>query len=399
LKRPRADAKVAAMHIQRLAMGLAIALSVTACNKKDNEAPAPKPADQPAAKAEPVKPAEPPKPEPPKTLSGADLADAYKNCVGLINDKKFDDFAKTCVADEYVGHMGPGMDMKGADTLKGMFAKLTTAFPDHKMEPQLILVSGRTIIGVMRTTGTNDGALAMPGMPTELPATHKKISALFLHRLAINDQNRATEEWAYEDHGTFAGQLGLLPKEAPPHRSADDVKPWDGAPIVAIAADDAKEKANTEATRKAADAFNAHKAGDLMAIMADDVVDSNVADAKDTTGKKACEKGLKDFQAAFSDVKYTLDNVWAAGDYTISSGVIDGTNDHDMGKMKKTGKHVTVPMAEIFQYKDGKVAHIWRFWDSFQFAKQLGLIPDAPAGDKPAGDKAAKPAGTPAPKK
>jgi predicted ester cyclase len=369
------------MQIQRLSVALAIALSATACKKNDSDGPAAKPADQPAA----------PKPEPPKPVAGADLADAYKKCVGLINDRKFDDFSKTCLADEYVGHMAPGVDMKGGDALKGMFGMITTAFPDHKLEPQLILVNGRTIVGVVRTTGTNEGTLKMPGH-AEVPATHKKTATLFLHRLAINDQNRANEEWGFEDHGTFASQLGLLPKGAPPHRTADDVKPWDGAPIVAVAADDANEKANTETTKKALDAFNAHKSTDLVALMADDVIDSNVAEAKDHNGKKALEKGLKDFQAAFSDVKYTAENVWAAGDYTISTGILEGTNDHDLGKMKKTGKHVSLPMAEVYQYKAGKVAHIWRFWDSASFDQQLGLTPaasDKPAGDKPTGDKPA----------
>jgi predicted ester cyclase len=384
LKRRHGGAKVAAMQIQRLSVVLAIALGATACKKNDSDAPAAKPADPPAAKAEPVKPAEPPKPEPPKPLAGPDLAEAYKKCVGFVNDRKFDDFTKTCIADEYVGHMGPGMDLKGPDSLKGMFGAMTTAFPDLKLEPQLILVSGRTIIGVVRTTGTHEGPLAVPGHDP-VPATHKKIATLWLHRLSISDQNRATEEWAYQDHAIFAAQLGLGPKGGPPQPSVDDIKAWDGAPIVAIAADDAKEKANTETTKKAIEAFNAHKPADFVALMADDVADWSPSET--VTGKKALEKSLKAFQAAFSDVKGTVETVWAAGDYTVYTSVAEGTNDHDLGKMKKTGKHISLPIAEIYKYKDGKVANIWAFDDSALFAQQMGLMP-AP-GDKPAGDKPA----------
>jgi soluble cytochrome b562 len=164
-------------------------------------------------------------------------------------------------------------------------------------------------------------------------------------------------------------QMGLAPKGAPPHRSADDAKPLEGAPIVAVAADDAKEKANIEATKKGGEAFNAHKGADLIAMMADDVVETDVAAPKDLKGKKEVEKGLKDFQTAFSDAKVTPD--------------------HDMGAMKKTGKKVSVPYAEIFEYKAGKVSHIWRFHDSMTMAMQLGLMPPmgaAPTGEAPKGD-------------
>jgi steroid delta-isomerase-like uncharacterized protein len=364
-----------------LVLSLSVALGVTACKKKDegnnaapkatdNTATAPKP-------AEPPKPVETPK-EAPKPMSGAELADLYKKCTSLLNDKKLDDFKKTCVADDYVSHMGK-MDMH-ADQLVPMFQAMQTAFPDMKFEPQMILVNGRNVFGVALETGTHEGTLHMPPMP-DMPATHKKFGMLFFHRLAMDDTNRAKEEWGFEDESTFMSQLGLSPKEAPPRRPAMD-KGMEGAPIVVVAADDAKEKANLDVAKKGLDAFNAHKPADLVALVTDDVVESDQAMAKDATGKKEVEKGLKDFQTAFSDAKITPDNAFAAGDYVVTFGTFEGTNDHDLGKMKKTGKHVSLPMAEIMQFKDGKVSHLWRFYDSMSMAMQLGLV-KMPGGDAP----------------
>jgi len=383
----------------RLSLALGLALSIGACNKKDaNDNATPKPTDNAGTpKTEPAKPPEP-KVEAPKPMTGAELAEQYKKCGQMLGDKKLDDFMKTCVADDYKSHMGD-MEMKG-DQLKGMFAAMQTAFPDMKFAPQLILVNGRNLFAVAIETGTSEGTLKMPPMP-DLPATHKKMGDLFFHHLQFNDANKVSEEWGFEDMGTFMSQMGLAPKGAPPHRSADDAKPLEGAPIVAVAADDAKEKANIEATKKGHDAFNAHKPADLIAMMADDIVETDVAAPKDLKGKKEVEKGLKDFQTAFSDAKVTTDNTWAAGDYTVETGTFSGTNDHDMGPMKKTGKHVSVPYAEIFEYKAGKVSHIWRFHDSMTMAVQLGLAPPmggpAPTGEAPKGEA---PKGAPkAPKK
>jgi predicted ester cyclase len=221
----------------------------------------------------------------------------------------------------------------------------------------------------------------MPGMPP-IPATNKKVGMLFFHKLALNDQNKATEEWAFDDPSTMMGQLGLAPKDAPPTRPAMD-KGLDGAPIVVVTADDAKEKANLEAVKKDMEAVNAHKTADIMAMMTDDAVESDQTDGADKKGKKDIEAGMKMFFGAFSDAKVTANETFAAGDYVVAIGKFDGTNDHDMGKMKKTGKKVSLDYAEVVQIKDGKMAAIWRFHSGMQFAMQMGMMP--PPGAAPAG--------------
>ena len=389
------------MRLTKLSTSLAIALAVVACKKKEDNTPAAKPADNPGAmtKTEPAK-TEPAKTEAPKPMTGAELAEQYKKCNGLLNDGKLDDFGKTCVDASFVMH-GPMGDMKG-DDLQKHFADMKVAFPDMKHEPQLIAVSGRSIYAVALMTGTQSGVLKMPGMP-DVPPTNKKIANFMFHKITLNDANKATEEWAFADMGTMMSQLGLSPKGAPAMRAAADMKPWDGAPITVVAADDAKEKANLEAANKVDAAFNAHKAADLVALLTDDVVETEYAAPKDHKGKKELEKGLKDFQAAFSDAKATMTNV-AAGDYVFSIGNFEGTNDHDMAgemKMKKTGKHVNVPMTEIMHFKDGKIDHVWRFFNGMDFAMQLGMMPppgEAPKGDTKKGDEK-KPADTKAPAK
>ncbi len=364
----------------------ALALVVApACKKKDADTAAK--TDQPAtpgSAATAPKPTEAPKPEPVKPKTGQELVELYKSCGEDINNNKMDDFFKDCVDPSYVGHDSDGKDQK-LDDLKAHFTMMREAFPDAKMTPQIVLVNGRNVFAIGLVQGTNEGTLKHPGMP-EVPATHKKIGTLMAQRLAFNDQNKVTEEWSFGMPGTFAAQLGLLPKDAPPKRPAMD-KGLEGAPIAVVAADDAKEKTNLEALKKVDDAFNAHKAADLMALYTDDAVESDMSAPKDMTGKKDITKGLEEFLKAFPDAKVTGTD-FAAGDYVVDIGTFEGTNTGDMGKMKKTGKHVSLPYFELSQLKDGKVAHVWRFMNDMAFAKQLGLIPDAPpAGAAPADKK------------
>ncbi len=374
--------------ISLLVAALAL-VAAPACKKKDADQGATKTDNTPPAAGSgsagmaAAKPTEAPPPPKPKT--GKDLADAYVACGEQINAGKLDDFLKDCVDASFVGHDPMGKDMK-ADDLKAHFTQMRAAFPDMKMAPQIVLVNGRTIYAVSLITGTNEGEMKHEGMPA-MPATHKKIGVFMAHKLALNDANKVTEEWAFSDPATVMFQLGVAPKDAPPHRPAAD-KGLDGAPIIVVAADDAKEKANLELVKKAEAAFNAHKPADYSALLTDKAVESDQGHDKDVVGKKDIEKGLKDFQTAFSDIKITADDA-AAGDYVYSIGTIEGTNDHDMGKMKKTGKHVSVKYTELQQIKDGKIDHTWRFYSSMEFAKQLGLMPDK--GAAPAGGEAAKP--------
>lgn len=328
--------------------------------------------------------------EPPKEarLEGKAMAERYLECTNHINGGKWDDFKSKCLSKDYKGHAAD-MEavMTGPDTVLEYFKNQTTAFPDLKVQPQLVLVHGRDILSVALMTGTHTGPLKGP--MGEVPATNKKIGQLMFHRLTIDDENRAAEEWAYFDPATMAGQLGLLPKEAGPSRPAMD-KGLDGAPIVAVTADDDKEKANIEVVKKAHAAFVAKKMPDFLALHADDAVESDQAGPKDYTGKKEIQASAEMFLKAFPDFASGEPTLFAAGDYVVLLGKFEGTNKGPLGPMKATNKKVTGEFAELIQMKDGKIAKLWRFRNGLAMAMQLGLMPEPKA---PAGGGSAAPAG------
>ncbi|HEY5944259.1 MAG TPA: nuclear transport factor 2 family protein [Kofleriaceae bacterium] len=351
-----------------------LGLTVFGCSKKKEEGTAQK--SDPAMTPKTTEPPPKQEPPPPAPLTGAALADKYKACVDLVNAGKLDDFKKDCVADSYTGHAVAGMpEVKGADAMIAWMKDMKTAMPDWKLAPQLVIVSGRTILAVNLVTGTHTGTMKSP--MGDVPATNKKVGHLMFHRLAINEQNKATDEWVYADGMTMMGQLGLLPKGARPVRPVME-KGMDGAPIVVVTADDAKEKANFDIVRKGNDAFLANKPADLMATFTDDAVEMDQSAEKDAKGKKELEKGMTTFRNGWSDVKMSNNEMWAAGDYVVQSFKFEGKNDKDIGKMKKTGKTVGIDAVEIMHFKDGKIDQIWRFMNGADFAMQMGMMP-APA--------------------
>jgi predicted ester cyclase len=392
--------KIRTMLTVALALG---ATTFVGCKKKDKPEGSQKPNEGSSTTPTPGSDTTKPPPEPVKQapLAGADLAKKYQACVAMVNGGKFDDLKKDCVAADFKGHEMDDMEIPDPAALVAFFQMTKTGFPDWKLEPQLIMVSGRNILAVNLVTGTNSADWkSMDGR--DMKKTDKKIGQLMFHRLAINDENKATEEWAYTDPTTTMSQLGVLPKEVPPGRPAMD-KGWDGAPIILVTADDAKEKANLEGMKKGTEAMNAHKVADAVAMWTDDAVESDQADGKDAKGKKEIEAGTKMFFTAFPDIKIEVENSYAAGDYVIALGTFSGTNKGAMGPMKATNKEVKGSYAEVVKVKDGKLAQVWRFRNGMAMAVQLGLIkadagaptkdatgPDAPKKDEPKKDEPKK---------
>src|SRR5687768_7785971 len=135
----------------KLATTLVVSLGLlfVACDKKKEEGTVQK---QDPGVAQ--KPTEPPPPPPVTPLTGTALADKYKACVEMINSSKLDEFGKDCVDESYTLHGFAGMpEQKGAGALLSWFKGQKTAFPDWKLQPQLIIVSGRNLLAVNFATG------------------------------------------------------------------------------------------------------------------------------------------------------------------------------------------------------------------------------------------------------
>lgn len=342
------------------------------CSKKDKEAKKAPPVT-PTPTAPTPTPTPPPAPPKPVTLSGVDLAKRFLDCHGYFSasDKvKFKDCYAADATSRFADSMMP--EAKGVDAIVTGAFDFHAAFPDGKTSPQLVLVNGRNVASAVLFTGTNSAP--MKGMGGEMPASNKKVGFTMLHMATFDDANRIVEEWWVNDDNTMASQLGMMPKEAPPARPA--VEKGLDQPIIVIANDSDAEKANLAGYQKANEQFNAHDLKAMMADFAPDAIESDQGAPADVTGAAEIEKGTKMFLAGFPDGKITTLKAWAAGEYVVSASTFSGTNTGNMGKMKKTGKPVSMTVGEIVKLDQGKVKQLWRFYNGHAMAVQLGWAPD-----------------------
>jgi len=346
------------------------------CKKKDKPAePAPTPtAKEPGTGSAPTPDTAKPAAAP---LTSEALATAYLGTWETWNAGDKAKFTALFAPDAVSHHPDQEVaELKGAAAIVEDAFMLRAAFPDAKAAPQLVLVSGRTVVGVLLVTGTNSGPMKMGDH--ELPASNQKIGMLVFQALTWNDANLITEEWVVVDGNSMAAQLGLSPMPGRPLMETGAA-----APTIVVATGSDVEKTNQAATAKGNDDFNQHDLAAMMAGMADNAVESDQSAPADNVGKAKIEEGTKMFLAAFPDGTVTRVTSLAAGDYVVQVSTFTGTNSGDMGPMKKTDKRVTMTIAEINKFESGKITQLWRFFDSNAMVAQLGLAGEAPAPPEP----------------
>jgi hypothetical protein len=88
--------------------------------------------------------------------------------------------------------------------------------------------------------------------------------------------------------------------------------------------------------------------------------------------------GFKDyysnFVTGFSDVKFTIVDVFGQGDKLVKHWNFKGTNSGDFFGMPATGKTIDVDGVTLVKMKDGKIAQEQDFMDNMVFLQQLGIV-------------------------
>jgi steroid delta-isomerase-like uncharacterized protein len=137
-----------------------------------------------------------------------DHAAAMKRLYDLINAGDIDGFGEL-LAEDFVEHEEmPGLE-PSKEGVKQLFHMYRAAFPDLRMEPQDVLVSGDKAVARVRATGTHQGEFL--GMP----ATGKSVDVQLIDITRFGNDGLAREHWGVFDALALMQQLGAIP-ETPP---------------------------------------------------------------------------------------------------------------------------------------------------------------------------------------
>ena len=110
------------------------------------------------------------------------------------------------LAEDFVEHEEtPGL-APTREGVKEFFAMYVAAFPDLRMEPEDVLVSGDKVVARVRATGTHEGDFL------GLPPTGKKVDVQLIDIIRFGDDGLAREHWGVFDAMAMMQQLGAIPE-------------------------------------------------------------------------------------------------------------------------------------------------------------------------------------------
>jgi len=138
-----------------------------------------------------------------------DHAATMRRLYERINAGELDAFGEL-LSDDFVEHEEtPGLEPTREGVVQ-LFTMYRAAFPDLRMEPQDVLVSGDKVVALLRATGTHQGEFM--GMP----ATGKSVDVQLIDITRFGDDGLAHEHWGVFDALALMQQLGAIPPPEPP---------------------------------------------------------------------------------------------------------------------------------------------------------------------------------------
>ena len=101
------------------------------------------------------------------------------------------------------------------------------------------------------------------------------------------------------------------------------------------------------------------------------------ASPTDVIGIDSARAYYANFLTGFSDIQFTIKDVFGQGDKLVKYWNFKGTHTGNFFGIKATGKSVNIDGTTLVRMSDGKIAEERDFFDNLDFMTQLGLIPSS----------------------
>jgi steroid delta-isomerase-like uncharacterized protein len=92
-------------------------------------------------------------------------------------------------------------------------------------------------------------------------------------------------------------------------------------------------------------------------------------------GREMMLQGISAFNAAFSDRRFTIDDLIAEGDRVATRTTMRATHSGDYQGHPATGRRIEMSGISIERIEDGKIVERWLKYDLMELMRQLGVVP------------------------
>jgi predicted ester cyclase len=96
--------------------------------------------------------------------------------------------------------------------------------------------------------------------------------------------------------------------------------------------------------------------------------------------REASKATIAQYRSAFPDLTFTIEDAFSAGDKVVLRWVGQGTFENELLGLQPTGERgEPVSGISIDRFEGGRVAESWAQWDTLQFMRDIGAIPEGAA--------------------
>lgn len=93
-------------------------------------------------------------------------------------------------------------------------------------------------------------------------------------------------------------------------------------------------------------------------------------------GPEGEKKRATYYRAAFSDLRMTIEDLFADGETVIARWSCRGHHKGELSGIAPTGKQFAITGITIARFTNGKISEGWVNWDTFGLMQQLGVVPE-----------------------
>ena len=93
--------------------------------------------------------------------------------------------------------------------------------------------------------------------------------------------------------------------------------------------------------------------------------------------REASKQAMAGYRAAFPDLSFTIDDAFASGDRVAIRWTAQGTFENEFTGMQPTGERgQPIEGITIDRFEDGLIVESWTQWDTMQFMRDIGAVPE-----------------------
>ena len=131
---------------------------------------------------------------------------------------------------------------------------------------------------------------------------------------------------------------------------------------------------NLKVVRNVFDAWNAHDPERYVKLLDEKhVIESDTIPAS-MTGRDSARQFMKIYVSAFPDLRFTIDQMLAEGDFVVTRWTATGTHRGELMGIAPTGRRTVTRGCTVGEIKNGHAVRDWVYWDTGHLLKQLGVL-------------------------